>query len=243
MLSNTLIGNGFGCWKTIVTRRRSAVGSISAMSMPSSVIWPRQRGVLVQLGQPVQRAQQRRLAAARRADQRQHLALADWQRDRVDGQLAAVGDRQLVDLHPVDRDRRRAGHAATARPRTPAHRPRCRWWPCRSWPARGRAVVAGPRGAGTSRSRPVSRRTGGGVLSSMQLPGAAGGDVDADVEGQHDDQQHERGGVRLGRLVALAGGSVVEDVVGQGAPGPAQRRAAARRRRPGRSACRRAARR
>ena len=30
MLSKTLIGNGFGCWKTIVTRRRSAVGSISA---------------------------------------------------------------------------------------------------------------------------------------------------------------------------------------------------------------------
>ena len=40
MLSNTLIGNGFGCWKTIVTRRRSAVGSICAMSTPSSVIWP-----------------------------------------------------------------------------------------------------------------------------------------------------------------------------------------------------------
>ncbi len=35
-----LIGNGFGCWKTIVTRRRSAVGSISAMSVSSSVTRP-----------------------------------------------------------------------------------------------------------------------------------------------------------------------------------------------------------
>ena len=35
-----LIGNGFGCWKTIVTRRRRAVGSSVAMSVPSSVIRP-----------------------------------------------------------------------------------------------------------------------------------------------------------------------------------------------------------
>ena len=47
MLSNTLIGNGFGCWKTIVTRRRSAVGSSVAMSMPSRVIRPRSDAVLV----------------------------------------------------------------------------------------------------------------------------------------------------------------------------------------------------
>ena len=46
-LSNTLIGNGFGCWKTIVTRRRSAVGSSCAMSMPSSVIVPPIEAVLV----------------------------------------------------------------------------------------------------------------------------------------------------------------------------------------------------
>jgi hypothetical protein len=39
-LSNTLIGNGFGCWKTIVTARRSAVGSKSMTSTPSSVIRP-----------------------------------------------------------------------------------------------------------------------------------------------------------------------------------------------------------
>ena len=35
-----LIGNGFGCWKTIVTRRRSAVGSSVVMSTPSSEIRP-----------------------------------------------------------------------------------------------------------------------------------------------------------------------------------------------------------
>ncbi len=35
-----LIGNGLGCWKTIVTRRRSALTSISWISSPSSVIRP-----------------------------------------------------------------------------------------------------------------------------------------------------------------------------------------------------------
>ena len=46
-MSNTLIGNGFGCWKTIVTRRRSAVGSSVVMSIPSSVIRPLSDAVLV----------------------------------------------------------------------------------------------------------------------------------------------------------------------------------------------------
>jgi hypothetical protein len=40
-----------------------------------------------QLGQSVQRPQQRRLAATRRSDQRQHLALADRQRHRLDSEL------------------------------------------------------------------------------------------------------------------------------------------------------------
>ena len=39
-MSKIDIGNGLGCWKTIVTRRRSAVGSSVAMSVPSSVIRP-----------------------------------------------------------------------------------------------------------------------------------------------------------------------------------------------------------
>ena len=40
MFSKMLIGNGFGCWKTIVTRRRRSVGSSPAMSIPSSVTRP-----------------------------------------------------------------------------------------------------------------------------------------------------------------------------------------------------------
>ena len=40
MLSKTLIGNGFGCWKTIVTRRRSEVGSHRPDVVPSSLISP-----------------------------------------------------------------------------------------------------------------------------------------------------------------------------------------------------------
>ena len=47
MLSKTLIGNGFGCWKTIVTRRRSRVGSISVMSTSSSRMRPVSFAVLV----------------------------------------------------------------------------------------------------------------------------------------------------------------------------------------------------
>ena len=35
-----LIGKGLGCWKTIVTRRRSAVASKAEMSLPSSVMRP-----------------------------------------------------------------------------------------------------------------------------------------------------------------------------------------------------------
>ena len=54
-----------------------------------------------QLGQAVQRAQQRRLAAARRADQREHLAEADRQRDLLDGLVVAVEHRQLVQRHAL----------------------------------------------------------------------------------------------------------------------------------------------
>ena len=82
------------------------------------------------LDQPVERAQQRRLAAAGGADQRQHLALADRQRHLVDRELLAVGDRDLLDPHPFDL-RRRAGLARGApgrRRRRPVPLPvrRCR---------------------------------------------------------------------------------------------------------------------
>ena len=152
MLSKTLIGNGFGCWKTIVTRRRSEVGSIALMSTSSSGIRPRQRRRAGQLGEPVERAQQRRLAAARGADQRQHLALADRQRDRFDRLFVAVGDRDVVDLHPPDRELRRADRALRARRSRLARggRRRCR---C----GRGGGDLAGRGGSSSGR-----RRTGGG---------------------------------------------------------------------------------
>ena len=35
-----LIGNGLGCWKTMLTRRRSSLTSSSWISSPSSVICP-----------------------------------------------------------------------------------------------------------------------------------------------------------------------------------------------------------
>ncbi len=35
-----LIGNGFGCWKTIDTRRRRSFTSIRSISSPSSVTRP-----------------------------------------------------------------------------------------------------------------------------------------------------------------------------------------------------------
>jgi len=59
---------------------------------------------------PVEAAQERRLAAARRADQRRDRVLVDLERDVLDGQRAPVGDRQPVDVEhgfaPVRRRRR-----------------------------------------------------------------------------------------------------------------------------------------
>src|SRR5690349_9437975 len=57
-----------------------------------------------ELGEPVERAQQRRLAAARGSDQRQHLALAHRQRYPFDRFAVGVGNRDVVDLHATDRE-------------------------------------------------------------------------------------------------------------------------------------------
>jgi hypothetical protein len=65
-----------------------------------------------ELGQAVERTQQRRLAAARRADQREHLAFADRERDLVDRELGAVGDRHVLDRHALDREGGRRGVTA-----------------------------------------------------------------------------------------------------------------------------------
>ena len=56
----------------------------------------RARGARGQLGEPVERAQQARLAATGRADQGQHLALMDRHGDGVDGALATVVDAHVI---------------------------------------------------------------------------------------------------------------------------------------------------
>ena len=221
MLSKTLIGNGLGCWKTIVTRRLSAVGSIAAMSTPSSVIRPLKRRALRQLGQPVQRPQQRRLAAARGSDQREHLALADRQRHGVDGDLRAVGDRHVLDLHPVDRRTRTAATRRGAATKPPERmvavavrgRPRR---PGLRASARGRleraAFVAGqaPDGRWLSQlhRNALARRlkTSTPTFSTSTIISSTNAAAYA-----------------LSRLVAVAGRRVLEDVARQRAAGSAQR--------------------
>src|SRR5215212_5757496 len=92
MLSKTLIGNGFGCWKTIVTRRRSRVGSIAVMSTSSSRMRPLSRALVV--------------SSVSRLSERNRVALAHRQRDAFDGFFGPVVDRDVVDLHPPDRELR-----------------------------------------------------------------------------------------------------------------------------------------
>ena len=70
MFSKIDFGNGLGRWKTIPTRRRNSVTSLSRMFSPSSVISPSMRVFRSGLVDPVQIAQKRRFATARRADQR-----------------------------------------------------------------------------------------------------------------------------------------------------------------------------
>src|SRR4051794_278961 len=74
-----------------------------------------QGGRAGQLGEPVEGSKERRLAAAGRADQGEHLSLAHRHRDLLDGQLAVIGDRELVDLHPRDRELWRADATAAGR--------------------------------------------------------------------------------------------------------------------------------
>src|SRR3954451_1756241 len=68
-----------------------------------------------QLGQPDERTEQRRLAAAGGSDQGEDLALAHRHRYLLDGELAVIGDRELVDLHPRDRELRLADPPAIGR--------------------------------------------------------------------------------------------------------------------------------
>ena len=73
---------------------------------------PRARDEVVH---PVQAAQERRLAAARGADQRRDRVPVDLERDAADRERRAVGDREVVDVE--DRVLRAARPAAARRPR------------------------------------------------------------------------------------------------------------------------------
>ena len=89
--------------------------------------------------------------------------------------------------------------------------------------AAGASCAATPIGGGGRASSLASscaklRRVG--LMRSMSRPfPRAGDDVDGEVEGEHDQQQHEGGRVGLLGRVALAGGRVVVDVAGQRAAG------------------------
>ena len=104
-----------------------------------------------ELGQAVERAQERRLAAARGADEGEHLALADRQRDLAHGELAAVGDRQRARCASA-RGYPRARGRATAR--------------CGTWTV-GAAGTRAPGSTTVGGSSRTIRRTGGGRLSSV----------------------------------------------------------------------------
>ena len=107
-MSNTLIGNGFGCWKTIVTRRRSAVGSIDGMSTPSRVIRPLSDAERVS---SVSRLSERSSVVLPQPEGPIRASTSPWRtgsETSLTAQLAVVGDRELLDLHARDRELRRA---------------------------------------------------------------------------------------------------------------------------------------
>ena len=111
-----------------------------------------------QVDEPVEGAQQRRLAAAGGADQRQHLALAHVQRNLVDRELLPVGDAQVLGAHPL--------HGAVAlRLRAP-----CRRAEAGRRHRRAAAVaVAGRRGGdgrGSGRGRSAAPEAAGAALCS-----------------------------------------------------------------------------
>ena len=139
-----LIGNGLGCWKTIDTRRRSSLTSSSWMSCAVERDPPAAGGARGDLGEPVERAQQRRLARARRADQRQHLALAHRQADVAHDPVLAVGQPHRLDAHPLAHVRPRA-RPARERERGGAAARRRRRWAARG--RRRRAARGRPRSA------------------------------------------------------------------------------------------------
>ena len=120
-----------------VARRRAAIAPVAA----------RARG---QLGEAVERAQQRRLAAARGPDEREHLALADRQRDVLDRRLGRRRRRcSAVERHALGPGAPRAARAPRrGRPTRRRARPS----------AASRRRSAAPAAAAGRRRAPVGHR-------------------------------------------------------------------------------------
>ena len=78
-----MCGNSAYDWNTMLTSRSLAARSVT--SLPPMSTRPLGHGL-----EPRDHAQRRRLAAARRAEQRDELALRDLERDVVDGGDVAV---------------------------------------------------------------------------------------------------------------------------------------------------------
>ena len=171
----------------------------SAMSIPSSVIRPVSDRRLGQLGEPVERAQQRRLAAP---DGPISASTSPWRigsETELTASLRAVGDRQALPpacgrSRTATRVRRRGALTKRGAPGG-----RCRQ------PSLAAGIAAGrlPPARRPRRSTGGAGGSGGGpgavCLSSIAAPSSRGRNVDHDVERQHDQQQHER------RRVGLSG--------------------------------------
>ena len=99
-LSKIDFGNGLGFWKTMPMRRRTSTASTVRRVDVHAVeghraLDPRARHEIVHA---VERAQERRLAAARRPDERRHLALAHVEGHVADRRHAVVAHHEVAHL-------------------------------------------------------------------------------------------------------------------------------------------------
>ena len=191
------------------------------------------RGAVGDLGQAVERAQQRRLARARGADQREHLALTHRQAHVAHDPVLAVGQphatrcayaRSRAWALAARRASARLSAAAVGRARRAPVGEGRRW-------ARGRPRSSA-RAVAVSESMASHDNCSTRRLEAVFTPEPDGQARDERVQREHDHQQDERRRVGLLRGVAFARGGVVVDVARQRRAAAAQRcsRAACRRR-------------
>ena len=158
-----LFGNGFGFWNTMPMRRRTSTGIDVGSVEVDAVVGQRalDPGALDEVVHAVEAAQHRRLAAARRADERGDLVLVDVEVDLADGAEVAVVDGEV------------------ARLRTPPGR----------WSADGRRARAAGMST-TWPGRAWSLSLGGFIGSPLSFIAVAQPDGEA-VHDQDEDEQHE----------------------------------------------------